>query len=205
MKKNSGHIEARILTIALLGIVTILMIWGGTWGRRIAGFLLLLGGFFFLAFILAARTSIRGKDEDDKTLSEFLDTYAFQLDDAAREQILEFQFHGEYGLAVEWASDMIYEYDIPIPEEGIRHFKKLVKKAGVTKDCWQFMEAGPPYPQHYATPQQDQESAYLAVPSLEGAQYFAQTGKTILAIRIYRKVTGASLTDAKKAVDEWRR
>jgi len=195
--------ESRILGIVLMGAVVILLIWGGTWGRRIAGFLLLLGGFFFTAFILAAHSSIKEKEKDHITLYEFLDTYAFQLNRSARETIEEFWEHGEYGLAVEWTSDMIHDYDITVPEEGIRHFKWLAKKAGVTKDYWKFMEDGPPYPVHHATPQEDQESAYLAAPSMEGAHYFARAGKTILAIRIYREVTGASLVDAKRAVEAW--
>jgi len=202
MKDHSGQIETRILGVLLMGAVLILLIWGGTWGHRIALFLLLLGGFFFLAFIMAAHSSIKEKDKDEMTLPEFLDAYVFQLNTSAREQILEFQMHGEYGLAVEWTSDMIYEYDITVPAEGIRHFKKLAKNAGVTKDYWKFMEAGPPYSK-LTTPEQDREAAYVAVPSLEGARHFARNGMTILAIRIYREVTGASLSEAKKAVEAW--
>lgn len=202
MNTESGQMESRILGVLLTGIVVILLIWGGTWGRRIAGFLLLLGGFFFISFFMAARTATRERENDDMTLIEFLDTYAFQLNRSARDTILELHDHGEYGLAVEWTSDMIYDYDIAVLNDGIRHFKKLAKEAGVTKDYWKFMEAGPPYPKE-GTPDQDRESAYLAAPSMEGAQYFARKGMTILAIRIYREVTGASLANAKKAVEAW--
>lgn len=202
MNTKSGQIESRILGVVLIGVVVILLIWGGTWGHRIAGFLLLLGGFVFVSFFMAARTATRGRENDDMTLTEFLDTYTFQLNRSARDTILELHDHGEYGLAVEWTSNMIYDYDIAVPTEGIRHFKRLAKEAGVTKDYWKFMEAGPPYPKE-STPEQDRESAYLAAPSMEGARYFARKGMTILAIRIYREVTGASLSDAKNAVEAW--
>ena len=95
MHTNSGQIETRILGVLLTGVVTILLIWGGTWGHRIALFLLLLGGFFFLSFIMAAHTSIKDKEKDHMTLLEFLDTYAFQLDAAARKTIVEFVEHDE--------------------------------------------------------------------------------------------------------------
>jgi hypothetical protein len=202
MQRNSGQIEIRILAVILIGAVVVLMIWGGTWGHRVAGFLLLLGAFFFTAFLLAAHSSIREKETDDMTLSEFLDTYAYQINNTDRRTIDEFQLHGEYGLAVEWTSNMIYDYDIAVPKEGILLFKKLAKNAGVTKKYWRFMENGPPYPKE-TTPTEDREAAYAAAPSLEGAEYFAKKGMSILAIRIYREVTGASLAEAKRAVEAW--
>lgn len=204
MNNNSGHMESRILALVLTGVVVILLIWGGEWGRRVALFLLLLAGFVFLSFFMAARTSIKEKDKNDMTLTEFLDTYAFQLDRTARQTIQEFLLHREYGLAVEWTSNMIHDHDIAVPTEGVRIFKKLAKEAGVSKEYWRFMKAAPPYPK-VSTPEDDRDAAYLAVPSMEGAQYFAKKGMTILAVRIYREVTGASLMDAKKTVDAWTR
>jgi hypothetical protein len=111
---------------------------------------------------------------------------------------------GEHSLAVEWLSDEIYDADLAISDEGYRLFQKLAEENNVSDEYWRFMESGPPYRDLHTDGQPLDAERVLAKPSLESAEYLARKGKVTAAIRIYREVTGASLLDAKKAIDSWR-
>ena len=72
----------------------------------------------------------------------------------------------------------------------------------MSEEYWQFMEGEPPY--RTCRPDEPEGNATgPAEPSLEGAELLARKGQVMAAIRVYREATGASLAEAKKAVDSW--
>ncbi len=203
MEKSSGHIETLIATILLATVVIVLVVaTGDTRGLVIAAVVAALIMAVVVITLISSRSPKEGEGGDYRTLDDFLDEYAYELDKDLHIIIDDFQGQGEYTLAVEWVSDKIYDDDIAISPEGVRLFRRLAEETGVSEEYWRFMEAGPPYPDLVGA-ERDEATAPLTEPSLEAAESFAREGKTIVAVRMYREVTGASISEAKKAIDEW--
>jgi hypothetical protein len=219
MRKNSGHIETVVITLLLAIVMVIVMVLvsrhekiGGIWALIVAAAFLVA----IVTILVSVYLSVRAPKANEagqisagsgRSLSDFkcfLDEYAAGLGSNTVAKVWELYEVGEHGLAVEWLSNDIYEANLAIPPEGCRLFQKLAKANNVSDEYWRFMEDGPPYAD-LQTEEQRVDAKHLARPSLESAEYFARKGNVMVAIRMYREVTGASLPDAKETVDLWSR
>lgn len=113
---------------------------------------------------------------------------------------IEYVEHREYGLAIEILSDWIYEHDVETSVDQQEAFVRVSERYGVDPSYHAFLGRQPPYAD-LRTPQHLAEEELLHTPSLDTVRHLVRTGRKLMAIRMYREVTGASLDQTIAAVD----
>ena len=108
--------------------------------------------------------------------------------------------HGECGLAVEFLSNWIYEDDIAVGSEQEVAILKSSSDYGVDPDYHAFVGRTPPYPD-LRTPEQIAESERLMRPTMENVEHFARANQRLLAVKMYREITGVGLEEAVASVE----
>ena len=129
-------------------------------------------------------------------LESFNDTFG-------KERIMElesFVDHGEYGIAIEFLSSWIYDEDIAITAAQEAAILKSSADYGIDAEYHALIGRTPPYPDP-RTPEMIAESERVMNPSMENVKYFAQANQMLIAIKMYREITGAGFEDAIVSVE----
>jgi hypothetical protein len=120
-----------------------------------------------------------------------------------KERIMElesFVDHGEYGIAIELLSSWIYDEDIAVTAAQEAAILKSSADHGVDAEYHAFIGRTPPYPD-LRSPEMIAVSERAMNPSMENVKYFAQANQMLIAVKMYREITGASLEEALASVE----
>lgn len=135
-----------------------------------------------------------------KGLRDLIKSFANAFDHEKVEELLEYVDHGEPGLALEMLSDWIYENDFIVSADQQRLFVIESDRYGIDPKSHRFLGCQPPY-QDLRTAEQIDEEKLLTKPSLDRVRLLARTGRTIVAVRMYRQLTGAGSEESLAAVE----
>jgi hypothetical protein len=109
--------------------------------------------------------------------------------------------HGEYGIAIEVLSSWIYDEDIAVTAAQEAAILKSSADYGVDAEYHAFIGRTPPYPD-LRTPEMIAVSERAMNPSMENVKYFAQANQMLIAVKMYREITGAGLEEAVASVEQ---
>ncbi len=108
--------------------------------------------------------------------------------------------HGEYGLAIEFLSDWIYEEDVLVSPEQEAAILQASSDYGVDAGRHAFIGRTPPYPDLRNTGQAEGAPSNLR-PTMQNVEALARSNDMLLAVKMYRELTGVGLREAMECVE----
>jgi hypothetical protein len=136
----------------------------------------------------------------DKGLRDLIRSFGDAFEADMIRDLLEYVDHNEPGLALEILGDWIYENDIGVSDSQQQCFVIESNRYGINPERHGFLNRQPPYPD-LRTLEQLADEELKMTPSLDSVQMLARSDRKILAVRMYRELTGATLEEAVAAVE----
>ena len=133
-------------------------------------------------------------------LRQLIESFSEDLGENRSAELSLYVDHGECGLAVELLSDWIYEADITVSPVQESSILRSSRDFGVDPQYHAFLGRSPPYPD-LRTPEQRNESMQLSTPTLDNVARLAKSNQKLIAIQMYRELTGAGLNEAADYVE----